>query len=173
MQHVTDKNPNILDFTEDFKTFLDYASRSNTLIKIISFYINLNYIKYFLVDLACLQSKIKEMKTNNNNIQIDLRLVKSKNDTSNEKFVEIMDPFLEEAQSKYETIECMLTKMNEAFRNLAEFYSFDPDKYTMSEFFTDLKVFSHQFHQCHMENVKLKETEEKIRRAEEERGTNF
>ena len=81
-----------------------------------------------------------------------------------------MEPFLEKAQSDYETIECMLTKMNEAFKNLADFYSFDAEKYTMNEFFTDLKVFSQQFHQCHTDNVKLKETEEKIRRAEENRG---
>lgn len=117
-----------------------------------------------------MQSKINEIKTNNNNIQIDLRLAKQKNDTSNEKFVEIMEPFLEDAQSRYETIECMLTKMNEAFRELADFYAFEKNKYTMSEFFTDLKVFSQQFHQCHMENIKLKETEEKIRRAEEDKG---
>ena len=120
--------------------------------------------------MTSLQAKIKEIKTNNSNIQIDLRLAKSKNDSANEKFVEIMEPFLEEAQSKCETIECMFIKMNEAFKSLADFYAFDAEKYTMSEFFSDLKVFSQQFQQCHTENVNLKKTEEKIRRAEEDKG---
>ena len=117
-----------------------------------------------------LQAKINEIKTNNNNIQIDLKLAKQKNDLSNEKFVGIMEPFLIDAQSRFETIECMQHKMNEAFKELSDFYAFEANKYTISEFFTDLKTFSQQFNQCHAENLKLKETEEKIRRAEEDKG---
>lgn len=117
-----------------------------------------------------LQAKINEIKTNNNNIQIDLKLAKQKNDLSNEKFVGIMEPFLVDAQSRFETIECMQHKMNEAYKELSDFYAFEVNKYSMSEFFTDLKTFSQQFNQCHAENLKLKETEEKIRRAEEDKG---
>ena len=123
-----------------------------------------------VVDMPNLQNKINEIKINNNNLQLDLRMAKQKTDVANEKFVEIMEPFLEEAQSHYDTIECMQMKMNEAFKELADFYTFEQNKYTMSEFFTDLKTFSQQFQMCHAENVKLKETEEKIRRAEEEKS---
>lgn len=99
-----------------------------------------------------------------------MKLAKQKNDLSNEKFVETMEPFLADAQSQFETIECMQTKMTEAFKQLSDYYAFEANKYSMNEFFTDLKVFSQQFQQCHLENIKLKETEEKIRRAEEDKG---
>jgi hypothetical protein len=117
-----------------------------------------------------LQAKINEIKTNNSNIQIDLKLAKQKSDSSNEKFVAIMEPFIDDAQSRAETIECMQNKMNEAFKELSDFYAFEASKYSMSEFFTDLKTFAQQFNQCHAENIKLKETEEKIRRAEEDKA---
>ena len=81
-----------------------------------------------------------------------------------------MAPFLKESQLQFETLECMHIKMNEAYRDLADFYAFESNKYSICEFFSDLKTFSQQFQQCHNENVKLKETEDKIRRAEEEKS---
>lgn len=50
-----------------------------------------------------------------------------------------------------------------------DFYSFECSKYTLGEFFNDLKTFSLQFQLCIDDNVKIKETEEKIKRAEEEK----
>jgi hypothetical protein len=108
------------------------------------------------------------MKHGINNAELDLKTSKQKND-KNDKIADVMESFLKDAKSRYETLDCMYNKMNESYKELADFYAFDPVKYTMSEFFTDLKTFSIQFQQCKQENAKMKETEEKIKRAEEER----
>ena len=77
--------------------------------------------------------------------------------------------------------------METIYLELAEYFVFDPQKYTLDEFFTDVKTFRDSFHvkynsfylavkllmflrflqQCHKDNIKLRETEEKIRRARE------
>ncbi len=82
---------------------------------------------------------------------------------------EVMESFLKDARSRYETLDCMFNKMNEAYKSLADFYAFDPIKYTLSEFFSDLNTFTGQFKQCKHENTKMKEAEEKAKRADEER----
>lgn len=109
------------------------------------------------------------MKLNINNADLDLRNLKQKNPGGNDKFIDVMESFVRDAKSRYETLECMFNKMSDAYKELADFYTFESNKYTIGEFFTDVKTFSMQFQQCHDENAKLKETEEKIRRAEEER----
>lgn len=110
------------------------------------------------------------MKTQIKNLELDVRNAKGKNDSVNEKFVEVMEPFLIDARVRYETLDCMLSNLNDAYKELSEFFTFDPVKYQMGELFTDLKVFAHQFQQCHIENIKQKEADEKQRRAEEEKA---
>ena len=109
------------------------------------------------------------MKTNINNSELDLKNYKNKVD-QNDKYAEIMEAFLKDARTRYETLDCMFNKMNDSYKDLADFYSFEISKYPLGEFFTDLKTFCNQFEQCLEENIKFKETEEKIRRAEEERN---
>jgi hypothetical protein len=108
------------------------------------------------------------MKINISNIELDLKNYRQKIE-ANDKYMETMEAFVKEAQSRYETLECMFNKMNETYKDLADFYAFEQNKYSLGEFFTDLKTFSNQFIECNDENIKLRETEEKIKRAEEER----
>ena len=110
------------------------------------------------------------MKAQIKNLELDVRNAKAKNDFLNERFVAVMEPFFIEARVRYETLECMLSNLNDAFKDLSEFYTFDPSKYQLGEFFSDIKVFSQQFQQCHLENLKQKETDEKQRRSEEEKA---
>lgn len=88
---------------------------------------------------------------------------------ANDRYVEIMESFLSDTKTKYENFECRFNKMNELYKDLADFYAFDVVKYPLGELFTDLKTFTAQFQQCMEENKKLKETEEKIKRAEEDK----
>lgn len=82
----------------------------------------------------------------------------------------MMESFFKEAQSQFETLEVMFKKMTDAYKDLSEFFAFDPNKYPLGEFFTDLRTFAAQFQQCVEENRRARETEEKIRRAEEDRA---
>lgn len=42
----------------------------------------------------------------------------------------------------------MCKKMEALYDNLAEYYVFDKSKYTLEEFFTDLKAFKDSFYVC-------------------------
>ncbi len=149
-QIIFEKHSMIFNFSKDFDDFIEHAAR---------------------IDPVTIQKTMTEIKQNLSNLDLDIRNSKQKMyDSTNEKFLDLMQPFLKESQLQFETLECMHIKMNEAYRDLADFYAFESSKYTICEFFSDLKTFSQQFQQCHTENVKLKETENKIRRAEEEKS---
>jgi diaphanous 2 len=54
----------------------------------------------------------------------------------------------------------MATKMESLFSELAEYFVFDAQKYTLEEFMSDIKTFKNQF------KVKLRNTIEKLNRGE-------
>jgi len=53
--------------------------------------------------------------------------------------------FLNTAKEQFEVLEGMYKKMTTMFQNTAKYFAFDPKKYTMEEFFTDLKTFIESF----------------------------
>lgn len=55
-------------------------------------------------------------------------------------------PFAKEAKSQFELLQNMCKKMEALYDNLAEYYVFDKSKYTLEEFFTDLKAFKDSFY---------------------------
>ncbi|RNA05588.1 diaphanous -like protein [Brachionus plicatilis] len=146
-QIITEKHPQIENFYDDFNAFLEQASK---------------------IDGPIIQKSLNEMKTSINNLELDIKNFKNRLD-STDKYLEVMETFSSDARTRYETLDCMFNKMNDCYKELAEFYTFDSSKYPLGEFFTDLKTFCHQFEQCLNDNLKFRETEEKIRRAEEER----
>ena len=63
----------------------------------------------------------------------------------------------------------MQVQMEKLFKELGEYFAFDPAKYTMEEFFSDIKTFKDTFVQAHQEIVRQREEEEKKRRLQESR----
>ena len=110
------------------------------------------------------------MKTNINNLDLDLKNLRIASKSCSDKYYETMETFLKEVKTRYETLECMFNKMNDAYKDLVDFYALDVAKYTPGEFFGDLKQFCAQFQQCDVENRRLREAEEKQKRCEEERA---
>lgn len=45
-------------------------------------------------------------------------------------------------------------KMEKVYHDLAEYFVFDPQKYTLDEFFTDVKTFKDSFQVIHFQNIK-------------------
>ena len=56
-----------------------------------------------------------------------------------------MDDFLNQAKEQHEVLEGMMNKMTTLFANTAKYYCFDKKKYTMEEFFGDVKKFLESF----------------------------
>jgi len=53
--------------------------------------------------------------------------------------------FLKTAKEQMEELEGLYNMMTTTFQDIAKYFSFDPQKYTMEEFFTDLKTFVDSF----------------------------
>merc|ERR1712156_426271 len=61
------------------------------------------------------------------------------------------------------------TKMERLYAELSEYYVFDKAKYTLEEFFGDIKTFKDQFKQAYDSMLKEREAEAKLARAREAR----
>lgn len=97
--------------------------------------------------------------------ELDLKNFKPHN--ADDRFGQVMSRFLSEAREKFQVLEQMFAKMERLYKDIAQYYAFDPKKYTMDEFFMDIKSFKDQFIEAYNDNVKNREQEEKLRRARE------
>ena len=59
--------------------------------------------------------------------------------------------------------------MEKLYAELAEYFVFDKQKYSLEEFFSDIKTFKDQFKQAYDSIIKERESEAKLIRAREER----
>ncbi|XP_015602184.1 protein diaphanous isoform X2 [Cephus cinctus] len=120
------------------------------------------------VSLEQIQGTLRQMDANLRNLEQDL--ANSKVPQSNEdKFVEVMTPFAKKARESYEVMQNMFKNMDSLYTDISEFFAFDKQKYTIEEFFTDIKTFKDNFMQAQKEIMKIREGEEKQRRAREAR----
>lgn len=112
-----------------------------------------------------LQKNIGLMKKSVKQLETDLKNFRPQDD--DDRFGEVMTSFLSEAVTQYEILENMYKKMEKLYEELSGFYAFDPKKYSLDEFFTDIKTFKDSFQEAYRDNVKIREAEEKQRRAKE------
>nr|CAH0100887.1 unnamed protein product [Daphnia galeata] len=118
------------------------------------------------VSMDTIQKTLKQMDSSIKNLETDLKNAKAAI-SDEDKFLEVMGNFAREARDQCDVLVRMGKKMETVYHELAEYFVFDPQKYTLDEFFTDVKTFKDSFNQCYKDNCKLRETEEKIRRARE------
>ncbi|XP_039752772.1 protein diaphanous isoform X2 [Pararge aegeria] len=122
------------------------------------------------VSMENLQKALKKMDNDIKALETDLnnsRVPQSPEDL----FHETMSNFAKEAREQCDLLHSMFRKMEALYSELAEYYVFDPHKYTLEEFFSDIKTFKDAFATAHQENVVARETEERARRAREARAT--
>jgi hypothetical protein len=58
---------------------------------------------------------------------------------------DVVHNFANKAKSDYEILDGMCKKMSQLFQDTAKYYAFDPKKYTMEEFFADMRTFINQY----------------------------
>ncbi|KAL1427183.1 hypothetical protein MTO96_017688 [Rhipicephalus appendiculatus] len=114
-----------------------------------------------------LEKNLAQMKKCISQLGTDLKTFKSQG--PNDRFAEVMSGFYDQALQEHELLSGMFAKMKKLYEALAEFYVFESKKYTLDEFFTDVKSFKEQFSAAHAENVRLRELEEKRQRDKEAR----
>ncbi|XP_028158633.1 protein diaphanous [Ostrinia furnacalis] len=121
------------------------------------------------VSMENLQKSLKKMENDIRALETDLnnsRVPQCPDDLFHEK----MTPFAKEARSQCDLLHSMCRKMEALYKELAEYFVFDPQKYALEEFFADVKTFKDSFTTAHQENVLIRETEERARRAREARA---
>ncbi|XP_010224807.1 PREDICTED: protein diaphanous homolog 1, partial [Tinamus guttatus] len=82
-----------------------------------------------------------------------------------DKFVEKMTSFIKDAKEQYDKLRMMHSNMENLFKELGQYFLFDPKKTSIEDFFMDLSNFKNTFLQAVKDNQKRRETEEKMRRA--------
>ncbi|XP_014259782.1 protein diaphanous [Cimex lectularius] len=120
------------------------------------------------VSVDTIQKSLRMMEANVKNLEMDLANNKIPQD-EDDKFSEVMGAFAKQVRQECAVLKKMFQTMESLFADLADYYSFDKQKYTLEEFFSDLKSFIDGFYQAHKENVVQREAEEKSRRAKEAR----
>ncbi|XP_076669045.1 diaphanous related formin 1 isoform X3 [Andrena cerasifolii] len=120
------------------------------------------------VSLENVQRTLRQMDSNIRNLEQDLSNAKIPQ-SEEDMFVEVMGPFAKKARESYEVLQNMFKNMDSLYTEISEFFSFDKQKYTIEEFFGDIKTFKDDFVQAQREIIKLREGEEKQRRAREAR----
>ncbi|XP_044261332.1 protein diaphanous isoform X1 [Tribolium madens] len=133
--------------------------------ELLNFYDEMQHIdKASRVSLDTIQKTLKQMDSNIRNLQTDInnnRVPQS----SDDKFLEVMEKFASEAREQCDILQNMFKKMDSLYTDLSEYYVFDKQKYTLEEFFTDLKTFKDSFIEAKKDNDKERELLEKKEKA--------
>ncbi|MXQ90941.1 hypothetical protein E5288_WYG005424 [Bos mutus] len=118
-----------------------------------------------------LQKNLDQMKKQISDVERDIQNFPAATDEK-DKFVEKMTisflerrDFVKDAQEQYNKLRMMHSNMEALYKELGEYFLFDPKKLSVEEFFMDLHNFKNMFVQAVKENQKRRETEEKMRRA--------
>lgn len=162
VDHMEKFSPNELKFFEDF-SFLDNAARGKlpkcfkTIFITLFFLANtenitrsLNYIKSSLTQLANVLSNFKP-------------------ECSNDNYLKVMSSFKNSAQKEFDLLVGMNKSMEDSYKDLAIYLSFEPKKVSMDDFFQGMKSFKDQYVSAIADNMERQLLEEKKRRAMEAR----
>lgn len=120
------------------------------------------------VSMENIQKTMRQMTSSLKNLESDLannKLPQSDDD----RFMDVMGPFAVDCRQQVEVLDKMQKQMENLFNDLGEYFAFDTNKYTMEEFFSDLKTFVDVFRQAYKDNVKVREDEEKAQRMRDAR----
>merc|ERR1712013_500741 len=103
-----------------------------------------------------IENVTKSLKQMDNNIKnLETGLKNARNTDPDDRFEEAMGAFCSEARSQCATLMTMGTKMERLYAELSEYYVFDKAKYTLEEFFGDIKTFKDQFKQVRSIDKKI------------------
>ncbi|KAG7295520.1 hypothetical protein JYU34_021729 [Plutella xylostella] len=121
------------------------------------------------VSMEQLQKSLKKMDNDIRSLETDLVSARAPQ-CERDNFHETMAPFAKDARAQCDLLHSMYKKMEALYTSLAEYFVFDPNKYTLDEFASDIKTFKDAFAAAHQENQIAREAEERANRAKEQRA---
>ncbi|XP_011194450.2 protein diaphanous isoform X2 [Zeugodacus cucurbitae] len=141
----------------------------NEFTDILHFYNDLTHVdKASRVNLDSIQRAMRQMTSALKSLETDLQNNKVPQ-CDDDKFNEIMSEFSYDCRQQVDVLGKMQVQMEKLYKDLGEYFSFDHTKYSMEEFFTDLKAFKDAFILAQQDNVHQREEENKKRRMQDAR----
>uniref|UniRef100_A0A0A1XGR0 Protein diaphanous n=1 Tax=Zeugodacus cucurbitae TaxID=28588 RepID=A0A0A1XGR0_ZEUCU len=141
----------------------------NEFTDILHFYNDLTHVdKASRVNLDSIQRAMRQMTSALKSLETDLQNNKVPQ-CDDDKFNEIMSEFSYDCRQQVDVLGKMQVQMEKLYKDLGEYFSFDHTKYSMEEFFTDLKAFKDAFIIAQQDNVHQREEENKKRRMQDAR----
>uniref|UniRef100_A0A1A9X3F6 FH2 domain-containing protein n=1 Tax=Glossina brevipalpis TaxID=37001 RepID=A0A1A9X3F6_9MUSC len=132
----------------------------------LTFYEDLSHVdKASSVDLGMLQKSMQEINTAVKRLEIDLQINKVPQ-CNDDKFFEVMGKFANDCRQQLNVLEKTQIQMQNLFKDLSEYFAFDLIKYTMANFFADIRSFKYTFVNAHQLNVRQREEEKRKTRME-------
>ncbi|CAF0786712.1 unnamed protein product, partial [Adineta ricciae] len=128
VQAIQDKHRDLLSFSDEFYLLADGVSKINILE---------------------LQKQPQEIKRELKNAREELAIAKNAEDQiEGDQFAEAIEDFLSVADDDVARLEQLDEEMTNAYQNLCDFLAIDLKNYSLTEFFTDLKLFCTFFSTC-------------------------
>lgn len=144
LAHVCEEEfPDVIKFIDDFE-HVDRASR---------------------VSAENLEKSLRQMERQLLQLERDLETFSSPDDPKDMFFTK-MTSFSKVAREQYAKLVIMHSNMESLYQNVLEYFAVDPKKTSVEELFTDLSNFRAMFTQALKENLKQRESEEKLKRAQ-------
>jgi len=116
-----------------------------------------------------IQKVLKQMDNNIKNLETDLKNATRANADPDDHFETAMGDFSKEARAQCDILQAMFQKMDTLYSALSDYFVFDKQKYSLDEFFSDIKQFKDKFKGAYDEITKDRESEAKLARARESR----
>ncbi|CAF3501693.1 unnamed protein product [Adineta steineri] len=128
VQAIQDKHRDLLSFSDEFYVLADGITKINVLE---------------------LQKQPQEIKRELENAREELAAAKETEDEiDGDRFIEAIEDFISLADDDVARLEHLDEEMTNAYQNLCDFLAIDPKNYSLTEFFTDLKLFCTFFSTC-------------------------
>ena len=97
------------------------------------------------VNVENIQKVLKQMDSSIKNLEMDLKNAQRNPAEKDDRFVEAMGQFCQQAREQCDILQAMAQKMDTLYSSLADYFVFDKQKYSLEEFMSDIKKFKDQF----------------------------
>ena len=95
------------------------------------------------------QKVLRLIENSLNMLENDLKDTSEQNLDPNDKFTNSLGTFCTTARTEYTQLLDMSNKMEALYSDVSEYFVFDKQKYSLEQFFGDIKQFKDQFKQVH------------------------
>ncbi|KAF9911611.1 Dishevelled associated activator of morphogenesis 2 [Lobosporangium transversale] len=112
------------------------------------------------VDFNYLKTKIKEIKA-----ELNTHYLNGYKSTPEDRFFEVMHPFMESAEKAFQKAETSMLDMEAAYKQCVKFYGEDSTNMKPDEFFGIFKTFSTSFEKAREDNQKQQEKQAQREKA--------